>query len=227
MIRGDSMAEKMILTLAIIGGTGNLGPGLAKRWAQAGYRVLIGSRQAKKAEKVAEEINQELSMEGIVGYQNVEAAKQADIVVLTVKATAHEAIVESLKDVVDGKIVIDTTARVDFRSPAPPAAPGAAEMAQKTFGSGAKVVAAFQTVPAHRLSAEASGPLDLDVLVCSDDMPAAEEVIKLVRAAGMHGYYAGELENAIVIEGLTSLLISMNKHYGSKTATIAVRGLAV
>ena len=221
------MAEKMILTLAIIGGTGNLGPGLAKRWALAGYRILIGSRESEKAERVAAELNEELSMEGIVGYQNYEAAKQADIVVLTVKATAHEAVVESIKDAVEGKIVIDTTARVDFRSPSPPAAPAAASMAQEAFGSSAKVVAAFQTVPAHRLSDDASGPLDLDVLVCSNHMAAAEEVIKLVRAAGMHGYYAGELENAIVIEGLTSLLISMNKHYGSKAATIAVRGLAV
>ena len=221
------MAEKMILTIAVIGGTGNLGPGLAKRWAQAGYRVLIGSRKTEKAEKVAAELNKELSMEGIVGYQNAEAARQADIVVLTVKATAHKAIVESLRDAVDGKIVIDTTARVDFQSPSPPSAPAAAKMAQEVFGSSARVVAAYQTVPAHRLSGDASGPLDLDVLVCADDTAAAEEVIKLTRAAGMQGYYAGNLENAVVIEGLTSLLISMNKHYGSKTATIAIRGLAV
>ncbi len=221
------MAEKMILTIALLGGTGKLGPGLARRWASAGYRVLIGSREAKKAESVAAELNQELSMDGIVGYKNVEAAKQADIVVLTVKAIAHEAIVETIKDVVEGKIVIDTTARVDFKSPSPPRAPAAARMAQDAFGSKARVVAAYQTVPAHRLSGEASGPLDLDVLVCADDLDAAEEVIKLTRAAGMHGYYAGDLDNAVVIEGLTSVLISMNKHYGSKTATIAIRGLAV
>jgi NADPH-dependent F420 reductase len=221
------MAEKMILTLALMGGTGNLGPGLAKRWAQAGYRVLIGSREAEKAERVAAEINKELSMEGVAGLQNIDAAKQADIVVLTVKATAHEAIIESIKDTVKGKIVIDTTARVDFRDPAPPEAPAAAKRAQEVFGPSARVVAAYQTVPAHRLAGEASGPLDLDVLVCADDMDAAEEVIKLTRAAGMQGYFAGNLDNAIVIEGLTSILISMNKHYGSKAATIAIRGLAV
>lgn len=221
------MAEKMILTLALMGGTGNLGPGLAKRWAQAGYRVLIGSREAEKAERVAAEINEELSIEGVAGFQNVDAAKQADIVVLTVKATAHEAIIESIKDAVEGKIVIDTTARVDFRDPVPPKAPSAPERAQEVFGPSARVVAAFQTVPAHRLMGEASGPLDLDVLVCANDMDAAEEVIKLIRAAGMQGYFAGGLDNAIVIEGLTSLLISMNKHYGSKNATIAIRGLAV
>jgi NADPH-dependent F420 reductase len=221
------MAEKMILTLAVIGGTGNLGPGLAKRWAQAGYRVLIGSRQAEKAERIAAEINEELSMEGVVGYENRDAARQADIVVLTVKATAHEAVVESLKDVVEDKIVVDTTSRVDFKSPTPPVPPSAASMAQEAFGPTAKVVAAFQTVPAHHLKADAREPLDIDVLVCSDSMSAAEEVIKLVRAAGMHGYYAGGLENAIVIEGLTSILIGMNKHYESKTAAIAIRGLAI
>jgi NADPH-dependent F420 reductase len=221
------MAEKMILTLAVIGGTGNLGPGLAKRWAQAGYRVLIGSRKAEKAQRIAAEINEELSMEGVVGYENRDAARQADIVVLTVKATAHEAMVESLKDVVEDRIVVDTTSRVDFKSPTPPEPPSAASMAQEAFGPAAKVVAAFQTVPAHRLKADAREPLDIDVLVCSDSMSAAEEVIKLVRAAGMHGYYAGGLENAIVIEGLTSILIGMNKHYESKTAAIAIRGLAI
>lgn len=221
------MSEKMILTIAVIGGTGKLGPGLAKRWAQAGYRVLIGSREAEKAERVAAELNEELAMDSVVGYPNAEAAGQADIVVLTVKATAHEPIVESIKDAVKGKIVIDTTARVDFKSPSPPGPPAAAEIAQKVFGSSVRVVAAYQTVPAHRLSPEAAGPLDLDVLVCADDEAAADEVIKLTRAAGMQGYYAGPLENAVVIEGLTSILISMNKHYGSKTATIAIRGLAV
>jgi NADPH-dependent F420 reductase len=221
------MAEKMILTIAVIGGTGKLGPGLAKRWAQAGYRVLIGSRKAAKAEKVAAELNQELSMDGIVGYQNAEAASQADIVVLTAKATAHESVVKGIKDAVQGKLVIDTTARVDFRSPSPPDSPSAARLAQEAFGSSVRVVAAYQTVPAHRLTGDASGPLDLDVLVCADDLGAADEVIKLTRAAGMQGYYAGDLDNAVVIEGLTSLLISMNKHYGSKTATIAIRGLAI
>jgi NADPH-dependent F420 reductase len=221
------MAEKMILTIAVIGGTGKLGPGLAKRWAQAGYRVLIGSREKEKAERIAAEINEELSMEGVVGYQNLDAARQADIVVLTVKHTAHQAVVESLKDVVAEKIVVDTTARVDFKDPVPPSAPSAASMAQEAFGNSTKVVAAFQTVPAHRLKGEAQGPLDLDVLVCSNDLPAAEEVIKLARAAGMHGFYAGTLEHSLVIEGLTSMLISMNKHYESKTAAIAIRGLAV
>ncbi len=221
------MAEKMILTIAVIGGTGKLGPGLAKRWAQAGYRVLIGSREAEKAERIAAEINKELSIEGVVGLQNQDAAKQADIVVLTVKYTAHEAVIESLKEVVSDKIVVDTTARIDFKAPTPPSAPSAAHMAQSALGPSARVVAAFQTVPAHRLKGEASEPLDLDVLICADDMPAVEEVIKLARAACLHGYYAGGLENAIVIEGLTSILISMNQHYDSKTAAFAVRGLAV
>jgi NADPH-dependent F420 reductase len=147
--------------------------------------------------------------------------------VLTVKYTAHEAVIESLKDVVGDKVVVDTTARVDFKSPAPPTQPSAASMTQEAFGPSTQVVAAFQTVPAHRLKGDATEPLDLDVLVCSDSMPAVDEVIKLARAAGLRGYYAGGLANAIVIEGLTSILISMNDHYDSKSAAIAVRGIAV
>ena len=115
------MSEKMILTLAIIGGTGKLGPGLAARWAGAGYRVVIGSRKAKKAQRIASDLNERLGIETIVGLENAEAASLADICVLTVKASAHEAIVDQLKGVLDGKIVVDTTARVDFKDPQPPA----------------------------------------------------------------------------------------------------------
>ncbi|MGB2895596.1 MAG: NADPH-dependent F420 reductase [Anaerolineales bacterium] len=219
------MSEKMILTLAIIGGTGELGPGLAARWAGAGYRVVIGSRKAKKAQRIAAELNESLGIETIMGLENAEAASLADICILTVKANAHEAIVDQLKGVLNGKIVVDTTARVDFKNPQPPAPPAAARLAQDELGSEARVVAAFQTVPAHRLREELDQPLDLDVLVCSDDQEAAQEVMKLAEGAEMRAYYAGELDNAITLEGISALLISLNKYYDSKTATFTVSGL--
>ena len=219
------MSEKMILTLAIIGGTGKLGPGLAARWAGAGYRVVIGSRKADKAQRIAAELNEALGIETIGGLENAEAAAMADICILTVKESAHEAIVNHIKDVLKGKIVVDTTARVDFKDPQPPAPPAAARLAQERFGSEARVVAAFQTVPAHRLSEDLDQPLDIDVLVCSDDLEAAQEVIKLAEGAGMKAFYAGALDNAITLEGISALLISLNKHHDAKTATFRVSGL--
>jgi len=219
------MSEKMILTLAIIGGTGKLGPGLAMRWAGAGYRVVIGSRETEKAQRIATELNEALGIETIVGLENAEAASLADICVLTVKAKAHEAIVDQLKGILNGKIVVDTTARVDFKNPQPPAPPAAARLAQERLGSEARVVAAFQTVPAHRLRDDLDQPLDIDVLICSDDKEAAQEVIKLAEGAGMKAFYAGELDSAITLEGISALLMSMNNHHDAKTATFRVSGL--
>jgi NADPH-dependent F420 reductase len=132
---------------------------------------------------------------------------------------------ESLKDALQGKILVDATARVDFRDPKPPAGPAAAYMAQALLGQGVRVVAAFQNVPAHALKKRLGESLDTDVLVCADDLDAAEQVIALAEAGGMRGFYAGGLENAIVVEGVTSILIALNKHYGSKTASIGVTGI--
>jgi len=219
------MSERLILTIGLMGGTGQLGPGLALRWANAGYQVIIGSRQAEKAARVAAELNEMLGLETIQGMQNEEAAQRADICVLTVNHSAHQATLESLKDVLQGKIVVDTTARVDYRDPRPPSAPSAARMAQEVLGPECRVVAAFQTVPANRLKKEPEEPLDLDVLVCADDPEAAEEVCKLAQGAGMRAYYAGDLDFALVAEGLTAMLIAMNKHYQARDVSLRIAGL--
>jgi hypothetical protein len=132
---------------------------------------------------------------------------------------------EGLKDDLKGKILVDATARVDFRDPKPPSQPAAARMAQDLLGPDVRVVAAFQNVPASVLKKNLDQSLDVDVLICADDVPAAEEVIRLAEAAGMNAYYAGGLDNAVVVEGLTSLLISMNKHYGGHSGTIRITGI--
>ena len=212
-------------TLAILGGTGKEGPGLALRWASAGYPVIIGSRLAERARSTADELNAILGIETIRGMENSQAAILAQICVLTVVYTAHQPALESLKQDLRGKILVDATARVDFRNPLPPAPPSAARMAQDLLGPQVRVVAAFQNVPAHNLRRCLGEALDLDVLVCSDDISAAEEVIPLARAAGMRGYYAGGLDNAVVIEGITSILISLNKYYKVKNASISITGL--
>jgi NADPH-dependent F420 reductase len=212
-------------TIALIGGTGQLGPGLALRWAHAGHAVLIGSRTAEKAEATAAGLNAELGRQAVRGLANDEAVRQADVAVLTVEQEAHEAALNSVKDALQGKLLIDATARLSFPDLAPPAAPAAARRAQALLGAGVRVAAAFQTVPAASLRKNFAQPLDSDVLVCADDMDAAQAAIQLAEDAGLNAYYAGKLDNAIVVEGLTSVLVSMNKHYKTRHGTIKVAGV--
>jgi NADPH-dependent F420 reductase len=212
-------------TLAILGGTGKEGPGLALRWASAGYQIIIGSRQREKAQATAAELNEKLGIQTIQGMENGPAARQADISILTVVQAAHQAALEGLKDDLQGKLLVDATARVDFRDPRPPAPPSAARIAQDFLGPGVAVAAAFQNVPAHSLKRNLGQAMDVDVLVCADELKTAQEVIRLAEAAGMRAYYAGGLENAVVVEGLTSILISLNKQYGIKTASIGITGI--
>jgi len=212
-------------TIAILGGTGDLGPALALRWARAGHRIIIGSRQAERAQGVAVELNTELGNGRIEGKQNSDAANAAEICVLTVDQEAHGAALQSVKEAVQGKILIDTTARLSFPDLAPPAPPAAARMAQDLLGSGVVVAAAFQTVPAASLRKNIDQRLDSDVMVCCDDEDTAKVVLELVNDCGLQGYYAGSLDKAIVIEGLTSLIVTMNKYYKSRHGTVKVAGI--
>ncbi len=211
-------------TLAILGGTGNQGPGLAIRWANAGYKIIIGSRQTEKAQATADELNEKLGIDTIEGMENSDAARIADICVLTVVQSAHQTALEGLKEALQGRILVDATARVTFPELKPPKQPSAARTAQDILGEGATVVAAFQNIASTTLRKELDKPIDTAVLVCSDNIEAAEEVIALSKAGGMQALYAGDLDNAVVVEGLTALLINMNKHYGGH-ATIKVTGL--
>jgi len=212
-------------TLAILGGTGKEGRGLAMRWASVGFPVVIGSRFAEKARATAMELNKKLGIESIRGMKNDEAARVADICVLTVVHSAHQEAVDSLKGILDGKILVDATARVDYADPKPPPPPAAARYAQDVLGERVRVVAAFQSVPAHSLKKNLGKPIDANVLVCSDDVQAADQVIRLAEAGGMRAFYCGPLDMGLVVEGLTALLISMNKHYGVSTASISIVGL--
>lgn len=214
-------------TIAILGGTGKEGPGLALRWASTGYSIIIGSRQTEKAQTVARELNNQLGIDTIRGMDNASASRSADICVLTVVYTAHQQALSGLKEDLKGKILVDATARVDFRDPKPPASPSAARYAQDLLGDEVRVVAAFQNVPAHALKNNIGESLGLDVIVCADDLDAAEQVLELAEAGGMRAYYGGDLDNAVVVEGLTSILISMNKHYKIKTASVAITGVPI
>jgi NADPH-dependent F420 reductase len=216
------MSSKPVL--AILGGTGNEGPGLAMRWAHAGYKVIIGSRQAEKAEATAAELNEKLGIDSIEGYENSIAAQRADICILTVVQAAHQSALEGLREALQGKILVDATARVVFKEVKAPHPPSAARIAQDILGSGATVVAAFQNVPASALKKNLDQPVKTDVLVCADDTAAAEQVVELAEAGGMRAFFAGGLDNAFVVEGITALLIAMNKHYGGH-GTVQITGL--
>ena len=226
------MPEKgsILPVLAILGGTGKEGTGLGMRWASRGYRVVIGSRQAEKAQAAAAELNQKLAAFGapfipVEGLENKEAARCASVCILTVVQAAHQEALVQLKEALQGKILVDATARVDFRDPRPPQPPSAARTAQDILGPAVRVTAAFQNVPAHSLKRNLGQSLDTDVLVCGEDLEAARVVIGLAEAIGMRAWYAGGLDNALVAESLTSILISINKYYGVKTASIAVTGV--
>lgn len=215
------MSEKPVI--AILGGTGHEGTGLALRWATNGYDVIIGSRKEEKALKVTAELNEILGKELIRGMENSEAAREGDINILTVVATAHEAAIQSLKDDLQGKILVDATARIKFPNPKPPIPPSAARMAQDTLGEGVRVVAAFQNIPASALK-NLDKELDADVLVCADRQEDAQEVMELIRGAGMEAYYVGDLDIAITIEGLTAVLVYLNKFNDIKHASIKIIG---
>ena len=213
------------LTIAILGGTGHEGSGLALRWAKAGYRILIGSRSEERAARAAAEINARLGLDAAQGMTNEAAVRAGDLAVLTVPPEAQIATLEGLKEALQGKLLVDATARVDARDPKPPAGRASARLAQDLLGPGVRVVAAFQNVPAHALK-KLEMEFASDVLVCGDDPAARAEVVSLAEAAGMHAYEAGGLDNGIVVEGLTALIISMNKRYKSKTGGIRVSGIA-
>lgn len=210
--------------IAIIGGTGKEGTGLALRWANAGYQVIIGSRQEERAKATAAELNEILETNTITGHENSQAAAQAEICVLTVVFKFHADAVENLKEALQGKLVVDATARVAYPQADAPGPPSAGQIAQDILGEGATVVTAFQNVPASLLKKNLGQPVESDVLICGNDMEAVEQVITLTEDAGMTGYYAGGLEHAFVVEGITALLIKMNTYYKGH-GTIQVAGI--
>ena len=218
----------MTKTIAVIGGTGKEGPGLALRWAKSGnYQVTIGSRQQEKAERVAAELNARLGEDLIRGMVNADAAAAADLVVLTVPYSAHAPTLESIRAALNGKILVDVTAPLQppnvSRVHIPPGGSATAE-AQTLLGDDVRVVAAFQNIGAAHLG-DPDHLIDCDVLVCGDNKEAKAEAIALAEAAGMRGLDAGALQNAVVVEGLAAVLIAINIRYKIKDAGIKITGL--
>ncbi|MBK8617655.1 MAG: NADPH-dependent F420 reductase [Anaerolineales bacterium] len=219
--------SSLLLSIAVLGGTGKEGKGLAFRWARAGYRVYIGSRSAEKAVAAANEIKEMLG-DGISveGMGNLEAAREAHIAVLTVPYSAHRDTLESVKDELKGKILVDVTVPLvppKVATVQMPAAGSAAQEAKQILGDDVQVCAAFQNISHEHLLENSD--VECDVLVTGTSKDARTETIKLVEAAGLHGWDAGPIENSVVIEGMTSILIGINKKYGSTHAGIKITGV--
>ena len=217
----------LLLTVAVLGGTGKEGKGLAYRWARAGYPVIIGSRSTEKAIQAASEIIEMLDGAAtVVGMSNPEAAAQADIVVLTVPYAAHAETLQAIKAGVAGKTLIDVAVPLvppkRSKVQMPPAG-SAAQEARAILGEGTEVAAAFHTIAHEYLLTDQT--VDCDVLVTGTSKTAREETIKLVAAAGLVGWDAGPIENSVVAEGLVSVLININKLHGTTHAGIRITGV--
>ena len=206
--------EKDIKSIGVLGGSGALGAGLSFRLARAGYNVVIGSRNPIKALKKILAINQRLVKEKISVESNYECADKSDLVILAIPFSNHREIIMEILPAVQKKILIDTTvplvppkvARVQL-----PVFGSVAKQAQEWLGKEVHVVSAFQNVAAsHLLGDDFSQG---EILVFGNKKEAREIVIRLIQKMGMKGWHAGSIDNSVVAESITSVLIFMNKFY--------------
>ncbi len=212
--------------ISIVGGTGALGGGLARRWAKAGLPVVIGSRSVDKAAAAAAALKAAFPGASVQGMSNLEAARAGNVVILTVPFAQQRATLEGIQPALAGKILVDTTvplvppkvARVQL-----PKEGSAALIAQQLAGDDVSVVAAFHNVSADSLHTDED--LDCDVLVMGNKVEARAVVVALARAAGLRAWHAGPLENAAAAEALTSVLIFMNKRYGGVHTGLRITGI--
>jgi NADPH-dependent F420 reductase len=221
------MSTEQRPTIAVLGGAGKEGSGLALRWAHVGYPVVIGSRDAARASEAAAEINSALGREAARGADNLSAAQAAEIVVLTVPFSAQRATVEGVRDALKGKILIDVTvplvppkvSRVQL-----PEGGSAVEAIQKLLGPDTRVVSAFQNISAHHLK-DLDHSIDCDVLVCADDKATGDQVVAMAKEIGLGAWNAGVLANSVVSEALTSVLIALNQRYKAPGSGIRITGI--
>lgn len=223
-LKGFDMSSTSFPLLGVVGGTGKLGAALARRWARAGHDVMIGSRDAGKAAEFASRLGAELGRP-IMGGGNREVAERAGIVVVTVPFAAQQQTLLEIRDVVQNKLVIDTTVplvpprvmRVQM-----PAEGSAAARAQAALGEHVRLVTAFHSVAAHKLATDEE--VACDVMVFGDDKAARQQAVDLATAAGLRGIHAGGLANSVAAEALTSILIFVNKTYSVDGAGIQFTG---
>ncbi|MDG2070200.1 MAG: NADPH-dependent F420 reductase [Pseudomonadales bacterium] len=214
-----------IESIAILGGTGDLGGGLARQWSRAGYKILIGSRTLEKAEAAAKALLDEFPDLNVTGHENLDAATTADLVVLTVPFAHQISTLETVKPGLTGKVLVDVTVPLvppKVGTVQLPASGSAAEAAQACLGDDVQVVSAFQNVGAQHLNEDHA--IACDVLVTGNKRAARDTVISLVEVLGLKGWHAGPLANAAAAEAMTSVLITINRHHKIEGAGILITG---
>ena len=211
------------LSVAIVGGTGNLGGALALRLGTPGVRIIIGSRDAEKAKKAVEILRPSLRAGEMVGMTNQDSIRGADYVVIAVPYEGHAQMIQDIKGQVAGKIIIDTVVPLKKGKPFVPSAGSALQEAQQILGDEAPVIGALHNISAVDL-ADVDSPLG-DVLVCGDKADAKEKVMAIIRRIGARAFDGGPGSNAYVIEGLTGVIISLNRKYKSKHGSIRIVGI--
>jgi hypothetical protein len=212
--------------ITIVGGSGALGAGLAKRWARKGHQIIIGSRDEKRASEAATRLNNEAGTKSIIGLENKEASENGEIVVLTVPFSNHMSTLSLIAPVLDNKILIDVTVPLvppKVRTVHIPEGGSCAKAAQEFLGKSVRVVSAFQSVAATHLD-DLEHEIDCDVLVCGNDPEAREVVVGLASDADMKAWHAGVIANSIVAEAMTSSLIFMNNRYKIDGAGLRITG---
>jgi hypothetical protein len=212
--------------ITIVGGSGALGAGLAKRWARKGHQIIIGSRDEKRASEAATRLNNEAGTKSIIGLENKEASENGEIVVLTVPFSNHMSTLSLIAPVLDNKILIDVTVPLvppKVRTVHIPEGGSCAKAAQEFLGKSVRVVSAFQSVAATHLD-DLEHEVDCDVLVCGNDPEAREVVVGLASDANMKAWHAGVIANSIVAEAMTSSLIFMNNRYKIDGAGLRITG---
>jgi len=210
-------------TVAIVGGTGNLGSALALRLGAPGVKIIIGSRDAEKAKKAVETLKPSLHGGEIEGMANQAAVKGADFVVVAVPYEGHAQMVTDLKGQLAGKVVIDTVVPLNKAKPFVPPAGSALQEAQQILAGEAPVIGALHNISAVDLS-DVDAPLG-DVLVCGDNAEAKQKVMEIIRRIGARAFDGGPAGNAYVIEGLTGVIIYLNRKYKSKHGSIKITGI--
>jgi len=214
------------LNIAILGGTGKEGAGLASRWALVGHSIIIGSRDRERAKTKATELREHTHKVPIIGESNAEAARLGTVIVVALPAQGLEATLPEVRDGCRGKVVISTVVSLTFGGPrlfTPPPAGSSAEQVQALLPD-AKVVAAFHHIAAHELS-ETDQPIECDLLLCGADAVAKETVGELARSMGLRPIDVGALPNAGPLEGITAVLASINRRYKLKNSGIKITGL--
>lgn len=216
----------MIIT--IVGGTGDLGFGLALRLANKGYNVIIGSRNKEKAETAVQMVKEKIkNTEGITGYKNEDAVQLGEIIVLSVPSRARKDTIEGIKPYLDGKILLDVTVPLVQGFPTKYDTPAAGSNAEDTLallGETVKVVAGFHSVSASLL-ADLDRNIESDVLLAGDDLEAKKTILNIVSSIGIRCFDVGPLYQSRTIEGLTPILISLNKQYKKKHLGIRIIGI--